>query len=206
MWRRSLHNKILTLYVCSVFSSFFAAVSCFLCKIHGICPLFCDGYVVTKTHVWLMCVLHVEHNVRLALVLESLCCHQICPLQFQLVLLKNKKDIVIVGAWRSWHLLSQYCLQSWGCIQGMNFVAVYMSHTWFLSEHFWHGPDTYQIVMPVFMSIFLDSHHTFLFCTHGYSFKYSAFLTDVLHFSSWGPIVFLVVHIVFFPKVISEIL
>lgn len=117
---------------------------------------------------------------------------------------KTKKT-VIVGAWRSWHPLSQYCFQSWGSIQGMNFVADCMSHTWFLSEHFWHGSNMYQIVRPVLLSIFLDSHHASNFCAHGYNFKYSAFLTDVLHFSSWGLIIFLVVHIVFFPKAISEI-
>lgn len=115
------------------------------------------------------------------------------------------KKIVIVGAWRSWHSLSQYCFQSWGCIQGMNFVVDCMSHTWFLSECFWHGPHVpdsdacFHEYIPWFMS-------HFHFCTHGCSFKYSAFLTDVLHFSSWGLILFLVVQIVFFPKAISEIL
>jgi hypothetical protein len=75
----------------SFFSSFVAAVSCFLCKIHGICPLFCDGCVVNQDTCMAYVFLHVEQNVHLALVLVSLCCHQIYPLQCQLVLLKNKK-------------------------------------------------------------------------------------------------------------------
>ena len=82
MWRRSLLNKIVTLYMFS-FLSFFTYVSCFLCKIYGICPLFCYGCVVTKTHVRFKCVLHNFHESCMlnicasCIVLESLCCHQV---------------------------------------------------------------------------------------------------------------------------------
>ena len=58
------------------FLSFFATLSCFLCKIHGLCPLFCDGCVVTKTCKGYVC-LACRTYVHLSLVLESLCCHQI---------------------------------------------------------------------------------------------------------------------------------
>jgi len=163
-------NKIVTLYMFSFFIFFYLCVLFFMQDIWDMSSLLL-WMLVTKTHVRFKCVLHNFHescmlNIRAScIVLESLCCY--IPPHCQLALLKNKKDVMIVGAWRSWHSLSQYCFQTWGCIQGMNFVAVCMSHTWFLSEHFWYGPNMYQIVMPVFISIFLVSCHTLIFGPHG---------------------------------------
>jgi len=54
--------------------------------------LFCDGYVVTKTHIRLMYVLHVKHICILHLFLNHCVVIKYTPLQCQLALLKNKKD------------------------------------------------------------------------------------------------------------------
>jgi hypothetical protein len=152
----------------------------FYVKYMGCVLFFWDGCVVTKTRRAYVC-LACRTYVHLALVLESLCCHQIYSHPMPTCIIEKQKRHSDCGCLKIWALIIIVLLSVMRVHPRYEFCGRLHVTYLVLVRILLHGP---QRVLLVFMSIFLDSCHTLIFCTHGYSFKYSAFLTDVLHFSS----------------------